>query len=107
MWRHLPVGWTVGEDLDQRVAQACHLYAKGRAYRGLEPAYLAGRGGRSAHHIGRAFDLGEQLASIPFDDPWDTSRAEAWWNANVPDNNNDVSTGFPSDTMVWNSDDTE
>ena len=54
-----------------------------------------------------AFELRERLVSIPLEDPWDQRRAEAWWNENVPEIDDDASTESVSETMVWGQGDTE
>jgi len=54
-----------------------------------------------------AFELGERLASIPLADSWDQHRAEAWWTENIPNINQDGSTTSITETMVYDSGDTE
>jgi eukaryotic-like serine/threonine-protein kinase len=74
---------------------------------GLDELVLRCLSKEPADRPGSALELGEQLASIPFDDPWDTGRAEAWWNENMSDANNDASTESVSETMVWDPGETE
>ena len=39
-----------------------------------------------------AFELGERLAAVPFDEPWDNRHAETWWNENMPAASGDAPT---------------
>jgi len=54
-----------------------------------------------ADRPGSALELRERLASIPLDDSWDNSCAEAWWNDNSPDVNLKTSNESVSDTVAW------
>ena len=54
-----------------------------------------------------AFELGERLASIPFENGWSNRRAQTWWNHNVSDQGESTSKDGLSETMVFDSSDTE
>jgi hypothetical protein len=71
------------------------------------PAFAQQQNQFKAADTSSAFELGEQLASIPLADSWDQRRAETWWTENMPNINQDGSTASITETMVRDSGDTE
>jgi DNA-binding NtrC family response regulator len=60
-----------------------------------------------ADRPGSAFELGESLASIRFDEGWDQHRAKAWWSKNLISLGGEVSIDSLDETMALTMGDTE
>jgi serine/threonine-protein kinase len=54
-----------------------------------------------------AFELAECPAAIPFDAAWDSQRAQAWWEENLPAATKDSTEEVVAETIFINSSDTK
>jgi hypothetical protein len=60
-----------------------------------------------ADRPGSASELAECLKAIPFDDPWDNRRAQAWWETNIPAATQSSGREEIDETILINSGDTK
>jgi serine/threonine-protein kinase len=107
--KHVFEGATVMATLVQHVSQPPTPLSEHRSSvpGELDELVLSCLAKNPADRPSSAFELGEQLASIPLADSWDQRRAEAWWMENMPNINQDGSTASITETMVCDSGDTE